>query len=544
MNLTGLFSDAWAQLRSHRTHGGIRPETHKTRSLRSVIMQTPLPEYLIIPLTQNRRAAAMPTVQVGDHVLKGQPLTDVADQTGCPVHAPTSGIIEGIGRYPVAAEIPADEPCFLLKSDGNDTWATLTGDARWQTRSPASLVDKIHVAGISELGAAGFSLAHKLRGIAADPLDTLIIDIAECEPYITCDQALARAHTAELLTGVKILQYVTGARETCIAIDAGKSDAIDALRAQLGQIDITLCRVSDRYPAGSEKSLIQQVTGRQVPAGGLPADIGVLVCNAGTAFAVYRAIVLGQPLISRITTLCGDTLATPKNFEVLIGTPVCFLLDLCGVDYERLSAVICGGSMTGFNLTDLKVPIGKGSNCLIAGSQQEFPSPPDALACIRCGYCAEVCPVSLQPRTLYELIHNDNPVRAEQAGLGDCIDCGACAWVCPSHIPLLQYFRHAQSVLAWQGERREQSRHWQQRYAYHQYRLARSDKRKNLDARRMTTAVPAEGVERFDRDRAQVDIAEAVARVRTRRENLIASSGTPPVAQSNPLRPPHEADDA
>ncbi|MEX2131468.1 MAG: electron transport complex subunit RsxC [Pseudohongiellaceae bacterium] len=511
-------------IKSVRLHGGIRPPPFKTRSLRSVIMATPVPEHLIIPLIQYGGQIAAPAVAVGDKVLKGQALTRIDLEGICPIHAPTSGTIEAIEPLPVADEFTTYQPCVVLRSDGEDCWTALDALPDWDTSPPEDLISRIHRAGVIGLGGAGFPLAKKLHSLQGRKLETLIINAVECEPYISCDQALVRARTADLVSGIQILRYITGATRTVIAIGNNKTDAIDALRQHLPRTEIRLVTVPPDYPAGSEKQLIQRIVRRQLPRDALPADIGALVVNAGTAYAVFRAIVLGQPLVSRITTLCGETLATPKNFEALIGTPVFFLLELCGVDYQRLSHLLCGGSIMGHTVTDLNVPLDKTTNCLIAGSEQEFPTLPEPMECIRCGYCASACPVSLQPQLLYRHIRAGALEQAEQSGVQDCIECGACNWVCPSHIPLLQYYRYAKYELESLAARRLQSQQWQQRFELHQYRMARKHKSKPQQKPDDRIAGADAAIPQFDRNQARIEIAAAVERARARRENLIASS--------------------
>ena len=253
----------------------------------------------------------------------------------------------------------------------------------------------------------------------------------------------------------------------------------------------------------------------------------MITVNAGTAYAVFRALVLGEPLISRIVTVCGDTLQTPKNFEVLLGTPVAYLFELCGIDYQRLQRTVVGGSMMGITITDLAAPVTKTCNCLVAGSDEEFAPPPPALPCIRCGFCATACPASLQPQQLYLHARNGDLDRTRELGLDACIECGACAWVCPSHIPLVQFYRAAKTELQEREARHQLSQHWQQRYEFHQYRIARNEKRrlalKGARAQAAAAATPA-ATPSFDRNKARHDIAAAVARVKSRRKDLIASS--------------------
>jgi electron transport complex protein RnfC len=520
--------------------GGITPPPRKARSLRSVIMDTPLPPRLIIPLQQHQGEAGRLCVAVGERVRKGQPLTRADGVHQLPVHAPAEGFISAIESRPVAAEFPRQELCIVIDTEGSEDPPLSATMPDWQTLTPAQIIAAIEYAGIAGLGGAGFPAAAKLRSASGRPVRTLIINAVECEPYITADQALLRERAAQVLTGAAILQRASAAQRTVIATDNDKTDAIAALRkAMVGQGQ-ELVLLPPRYPGGSERQLIEQLTGQQVPEHGLPADLGVLMINAGTAYAVYRALVLGEPLISRIVTVCGDTLQTPKNFEVPLGTPIAHLFELCGVDYQRLQRVVMGGNMMGITLSDLSVPVTKTCNCLVAGSAEEFTPVSEPLACIRCGHCASACPAGLQPQQLHLLARNGDLERARDFGLQACIECGVCNWVCPSHIPLVQYFRAAKADLAMEDQQRRLSQHWQQRYEFHQYRIARSEKRRLANRARVQTPSPAEQTidkppvpialaspASFDRNQARLDIEAALRRVQARRQSIIASTAAP-----------------
>jgi len=513
--------DRTRAVRSSSLAGGIHPESHKQHSLRSVIMATPIPEALIVPLQQHQGSPAEPLVKPGDSVLKGQILAKAINSSSLPVHAPTSGKVINIGPYPFPDEFGSSQHAIELRTDGQDQWIELNTVDNWQTLSPEDIVDRIQQAGISGLGGAGFPAHRKFD--AKKPMELLIINAVECEPYITADQSLLREFASEVISGARILQYASQATRCVIVTESDKKDAIEKLRDALPESDLELLELTPRYPLGSEQQLVEAITGQQIPGGKHPVDIGILVFNAGTAKAVHDAIELGQPLISRVTTVCGDSLRTPKNFQVLLGTPVSFLLSLCGVDLNQLDRLILGGSMMGYTLQDTDVPVIKTTNCLIAGSRPEFPIQPTARPCIRCDFCSSACPVSLMPQFLYQSLHAENYATAEQLGLPDCIECGACAYVCPSNIPLVHYYRAGKLELLLKQQEQQRSAYRKERYESRKQRLAR-DTMQRRGSRRRSVARPEnpdvsdDSLQTFSRQQAKIEIADAVARVKARRQ--------------------------
>ncbi len=507
--------------KSYYFTGGIKPPANKKRSLRSVIMDTPIPEFLYLSLKQYSGPDAIPVVCVGDKVLKGQLLANAEGELGVPIHASTSGTIREITNRIIPDEFGHEAGSICIEADGQDTWITRQPITDFKSLGPELLREKIQLAGICGLGGAGFPTGKKFS--SNKPIDWLIINGAECEPYITCDQALIREHPETIVSGARILQRICRALHCVIVIEQDKQDAIDALGTAIHDCEIELISVPAKYPSGSERQLIQMLTNQEVPSGKLPQDIGVLTANAGTASAVHNAVINNEPLISRITTVCGDALKTPKNFRALIGTPVSFLLELCGIDYTSLSRLIVGGSLRGFTLKNLDAPIINTTNCLIAGSLREFPPAPAELACIRCGSCTDACPAGLMPQLLYDQIRSNESAKAKQYGLNDCIECGACAYVCPSHIPLVQYYRAAKSDLAAQKLRQRLSAKWQQRFEVRQTRIRLNEKRKKGSRRRSLSRpegmdVTDTSLENFSRENAKQQIADAVARVKARKD--------------------------
>jgi electron transport complex protein RnfC len=359
-----------------------------------------------------------------------------------PVHASTSGTIVAIEERMVAHPSGLPSPCIVLESDGRDEWVELSGIDDYHQLDKPALLDIIRQAGIAGMGGAGFPAAVKL-GVnpKAGRIETLVINGTECEPYITADDILMRERADEIIEGSKILQHLVEPTETLLGIEDNKPEAIAALRAAAQDTDVEIVVFPTKYPSGGERQLIEILTGKQVPSGGLPANIGAVCQNIGTTLAIYRAVSHGEPLISRITTVTGEALEQPQNFEVLLGSPMRFLLEQAGFQAERSTRLVMGGPMMGFTVTDDDVPIVKTTNCLLAPTETELPSPPPAQACIRCGLCAEACPASLLPQQLYWFARGKEYEKLENHKLFDCIECGACSFVCPSSIPLVQYYR-------------------------------------------------------------------------------------------------------
>lgn len=461
--------------------GGIHPAEHKALSNRTSIQPAPPPKQLIVPLAQHLGAPAEPCVQLGERVLKGQKIADAAGLISAPVHAPTSGVVSFIGPqpYPHASGLPGT--AIVIDSDGLERWTELHPQPHYRSVEPAALLEIIRQAGISGLGGAGFPAAVKLGARTTQKIHTLIINGTECEPYITADDLLMREQAEQLVAGIEILAYLIGPETILIGIEDNKPEAIAAVRAAVGERPFTVKVFPTKYPSGGEKQLIQILTGEEVPSGGLPADIGMLCQNVGTCVAIHDAVLLGKPLISRVTTLTGEALARPMNVEALIGTPVRELLEFAGLDASRLDRLLMGGPMMGFTLPSLDVPLIKTTNCLLAVTAAELPPPAPALPCIRCGECAEACPASLLPQQLhfFALGHEHAQLRAHN--LFDCIECGACAYVCPSSIPLVQYYRAAKAEIRELELKQQKAEHSKQRFEMRQERLRRAEEHKEAE---------------------------------------------------------------
>ncbi|GAB3373492.1 electron transport complex subunit RsxC [Azotobacter armeniacus] len=462
-------------------HGGIHPPERKELSSRTPIQPAPLPARLILPLGQHIGTPAEPIVAVGQQVLKGQQIAAASGRVSAPLHAPTSGMVSFIGLQPYPHVSGMLAPAIVIDSDGLDEWTTLEPCADYRSLEPAVLLEKIRLAGINGLGGAGFPTAVKLAARPQRKIHTLIINGAECEPYITADDLLMRERAAELVLGIEILVQLIQPKQVLIGIEDNKPEAIAAVRAALGELPFSLRVLPTKYPSGGEKQLVEILTGQQVPSGGLPADIGMLCQNVGTCVAIHDAVRLGRPLISRIVTLTGEALARPMNVEALLGTPVGELLAFAGLDAGRLDRLIMGGPMMGFTLPSLDAPLIKTSNCLLAPTRSELPPPPPALPCIRCGACSDVCPASLLPQQLHFFALGREHEQLRLHNLFDCIECGACAYVCPSSLPLVQYYRAAKAEIRELEQKQHKAEHSRRRFELRQERLSKGEEQKEAE---------------------------------------------------------------
>ncbi|WP_288820220.1 electron transport complex subunit RsxC [uncultured Leclercia sp.] len=502
--------------------GGIHPPEMKNQSSGTPLRQIPLATRFIIPLKQHIGAEGELCVKPGDTVLRGQPLTFGRGRM-LPVHAPTSGQVVAIAPHTVPHPSALSELCVVIEADGEDRWSEREGWSDYRSQSREALIERIHQYGVAGLGGAGFPTGTKLRG-GGDKIETLIINAAECEPYITADDRLMQDCAAQVVEGIRILAHVLQPREVLIGIEDNKPQAISMLRAVLaGSHDISLRVIPTKYPSGGAKQLTQILTGKQVPHGGRSSDIGVLMQNVGTAYAVKRAVIDGEPLTERVVTLTGESVSRPGNVWARLGTPIRHLLEQAGFCPGPEQMVIMGGPLMGFTLPWLDVPVVKITNCLLAPSASEMGEEQEEKGCIRCSACADACPADLLPQQLYWYSKGQLHDKAKAHNLADCIECGACAWVCPSNIPLVQYFRVEKAEIYAISMEEKRAAEAKARFEARQARLEREKEARQ--ARHKQAAVQPAAKD-------QDAIKAALARVREKNANateeVVIQSGTRP----------------
>ncbi|WP_163922175.1 electron transport complex subunit RsxC [Photobacterium sp. Alg240-V54] len=455
-------------------HGGIHPAENKLLSNKQPLKSAGIPSELVLPLKQHIGSRGDIIVNIGDHVLKGQPLTQGDIAMCVPIHAPSSGTITAIEQRTTAHPSGLTDLAIVISTDNQDTWCRGKQYPDYQDRDPAELIEAIRLAGIAGLGGAGFPTARKLQGGLGN-VDILIINAAECEPYITADDRLMQDYADEVIEGIRILRHIIAPKLTIIGIEDNKPDAIKALEACVSEDDNILIRVvPTKYPSGSSKQLVKILTGREVPSQARSTSIGVIMQNVGTAFAIKRAIVDGEPLIERVVTLTGEAFKQRGNVFALLGTPIAYLLEKFGYQADKkYPRVIIGGSLMGFTLPHANVPITKITNCILTPKRKELPLHTYEMACIRCSACADACPSSLLPQQLQWYAKDKNYEKCEEYNLSDCIECGACAYVCPSEIPLVQYYRQAKAEI-WERKQDEiNAERARQRFEAKQQRMER-----------------------------------------------------------------------
>ncbi|MDN0074050.1 electron transport complex subunit RsxC [Crenobacter sp. SG2303] len=458
-------------------HGGIELPENKQQSTGRPIGTPPLPARLCLPLSQNLGNPAKPCVAVGDRVLKGQRIAEADGTVSAALHAPTSGTVVEIAPRAFAHPSGLAETAIVIEADGRDEWQPRQGFPLWQSAEPAEVRRFLRDMGVVGLGGSMFPTSLKL---ASETLDTLVINGAECEPYISCDDLLMRERAADIVAGIAIVTRLMQPKQVLIGIEDNKSEAIAAMRAACMNTPYRVVAVPTKYPSGSAKQLIRVLTGIEIPHGMRYTDMGVQCFNVGTVYSVCRAVEHGEPVISRIVTLSG-AVARPQNVEALLGTPVTELMAWAGLS-PRNDGVILGGPMTGFRLSDLSVGITKSSNCLLGSSPKLFPPRPPAMPCIRCGECADACPAKLQPMDLFWFAKTKDFGKAQERNLFDCIECGACSYVCPSQLPLVDYYRFAKSEI-WAAERDKKAS--DRARSRHEFRLFRIEREKIEKAQRL-----------------------------------------------------------
>jgi electron transport complex protein RnfC len=462
--------------------GGLVLETHKDISSAKESILHPLPEKLILPLQQHIGTPSQPVVKIGDKVLKGQVIARADGYVSVPIHASSSGTIIDIGQYCVPHPSNLTAPCIVIETDGEDKWFDIQPTDDFLSLDPKDLQAVIRECGIIGLGGAGFPAHVKLNEGVENQVDTLIINGVECEPYITCDDRLIQEKAHYIVAGARMIAHAVQAENTVIAVEDDMPDAYESLKKWIDD-DIELVKVPARYPAGGEKQLTKVITGKEVPSGGLPIHVGIVMHNVATAAAVFRAVTRGEPIVSRYVTITGDV-EEPRNLQVLLGTPVKDCVEKCGcANFDEVD-VILGGPMMGMHVTHPDIPIIKTSNCILINEKQTHQP---EMPCIRCGKCVFVCPVKLMPQQLYWFAKANDFDATQRWNLFDCIECGLCSYVCPSHIPLVQYYRYAKTQIANEERRQLGAEYARNRFIAKNDRLQQhADKKKALRNERHT----------------------------------------------------------
>ena len=485
-------------------NGGVKPAYHKEASTSLPIGVAPAPTLLVIPLHQSIGGPPRPLVKAGERVLKGQRIGGADGNASSAVHASTSGTVVAVEMRLMPHTSGLSALCVVVETDGRDEWIQRQ-PFDYHAATPTQTRDYLRDAGVVGLGGAVFPTYLKLNAGKQGRLDTLVLNGAECEPFITCDDVLMRERADAILRGAAIMREMLAAGEILIGIEDNKPEAIAAMEAAARSANaaasgarVRVVAVPTRYPAGGAKQLIRVLTGIEVPHGERSTDYGVHCFNVGTAYAIHEAIELGQPLISRIVTVAGNV-GRARNYEVLFGTPMRDLIALCDPlpDSDR---VIMGGPMMGLLMPADEVPVVKATNCILVGSKKLFPPPPPEMPCIRCGECAKACPADLQPFEMYWFSRAKIFGKAQEYNLFDCIECGCCAYVCPSRIPLVDYYRFAKSEI-WAREVEKQAADVaRERY---EFRLLREEREKQEKAAKLAAKTAA------GREKAAAAVAEA-----------------------------------
>lgn len=506
-------------------HGGLVLKHHKDLSARAPVVKTPIAQKLLLSLRVNRGHVAEPVIAVGDYVYKYQVIAKPIHPFGGVVHAPTSGTVTAISERPTATPDAQLAACIEITTDGQDQAQSPPPQAEPVDRN--SIIAIIKEAGILGMGGAGFPTHIKYDHQTQNSETLLIINGAECEPYITCDERLMLDEPEALIKGTEILMQAAAAHKAIIAIEdnlGGVKSKLDKSIGQLKAAGIEVIKVPTIYPIGGEKQLIKVLTGQEVPSGQTPLSLGIIMQNVATAKAVYDAVALQQPLIERLVTVTGDNVGKPGNYLTLVGTPFIDLLELAECQLETIDKLVVGGPMMGYPMPSTDIGIDKTTNCLLLltaeSSKPELPE----LPCIRCGDCVQACPQDLLPQQLLWYIDgNDggnNLEKAREHHVFDCIECGACSWVCPSHIDLVSFYRFAKSELSYLDFKNAKAQLAKQRHEERQQRLDQIKAERQAKRRAKTDKLK-------DKGQAKVEISAVLDRIKQQNKNKTDNKDKP-----------------
>lgn len=427
--------------------GGIHPAEYKDLTQQAPIRVAKVPSRVIIPLQQHTGAPCEPLVAKGDKVRAGQKIGDTKAFVSAPVHASISGTVSNIAKHP--HPLGQESLAIFIDSDGEDGWMEGIGSRReYSALSPQELRDIIREAGIVGMGGAAFPTHVKLTPPSDKKIDLVLLNGVECEPYLTSDHRIMVERPAEVAEGLRLIMKILGVPRAIVGIERNKPDAIGALQREFStEPSIEVVEMKVKYPQGSEKQLIKVLAHREVPSGGLPFDIGVVVQNVGTALAIYEAIALDKPLVERVITLSGDAIAHPSNLLVRIGTPLQDLVEECGGMLGEVGKVVVGGPMMGLAQYSLSIPVVKGTSGVLILSEDQAEMVEEG-PCIRCGRCLAVCPMRLSPSLMADAVKSKDIDSAEACHLLDCMECGSCAFVCPAKRHMVQWIKYGKNEIA------------------------------------------------------------------------------------------------
>ncbi|MBM6821322.1 electron transport complex subunit RsxC [Fusobacterium mortiferum] len=424
--------------------GGVHPPENKIQTENMAVEEVKAPKMLYVALLQHIGAPLDPIVAVGDRVLKGQKIADSQAFMSSPIHSPVSGTVKRIEDhvFPLMGRIKT----VIIENDEQETWAELSKIEKWENVDRRTLLTMIREKGIVGIGGASFPTHIKLDPPADAKIDTLLLNGAECEPYLNSDNRLMIENPEKIVNGIKIIKKILRVNRAIVGIEENKPEAIASMRKAVEGTGIEIAPLKTKYPQGGEKQLIKAVLDRQVPSGKLPSAVGVVVQNTGTAAAIYDGIVNGIPLIEKVVTVSGKGIINPKNVKIAIGTPFSYLLDYCGVNREVVDKLVMGGPMMGMAQFSEEAPVIKGTSGLLALTKEET-NPYKTRACIGCGKCVEACPMGLEPLMFARLAAFEQWEQLKEYSLMDCIECGSCAYICPANRPLTEAIKIGKSKL-------------------------------------------------------------------------------------------------
>ncbi len=426
--------------------GGVHPPDKKELSESKQITPLKAPDRVVVLLRQHIGAPAKAAVSIGDEVKIGTVVGRPEGFVSAPVHSSVSGKVIAIGEFPTAMGRPAE--AVVIENDGKEEWAELKEDPAFMDLPPEQIKEKIKAAGIVGMGGATFPTAVKLSPPKEKTVDVVIVNGAECEPYLTADHRLMVERPSDVINGLRLIMRSLGVKKGFVGIEDNKPDAIAGMRKAASAFqDVEVVSMQVKYPQGAEKMLIKAITGREVPPRALPMDVGVVVQNVGTTVAVYEAVRFGKPLIERVVTVTGEGIREPKNLMARIGSLVSGLIDECGGFSAQVAKVVAGGPMMGFALSSLDVPVTKGTSGILVLPEEGIFHADEFKPCIRCSRCVDVCPMGLTPGLLSVLAEKGRYEEAKEHNLFDCFECGSCAFVCPSKRPIVQLVRLAKSMV-------------------------------------------------------------------------------------------------